>query len=239
MLTPLVLLHGFTQTGASWAGVRAAVGDRPVVAPDLRGHGAARAARPIDTAALVTDVLALAPPGRFSLAGYSMGGRLALHVALAAPERVAGLGLVSTTAGLDDGAERAARRAADDRLADDIERDGIEAFAERWAALPLWDGQPAAVREAAQRERLTQDPAGLAASLRGFGTGAMEPVWGRLGELAMPAVVVVGERDAKFRAIGDRLAAGLPGARLVVVAGAGHGLPLEAPAAVADALRAI
>ncbi|UGS36253.1 alpha/beta fold hydrolase [Capillimicrobium parvum] len=237
MASPFVLLHGFTQTGRSWDGVRRDLGDG-VLAPDLRGHGAAAARRPIDTAHLVADVLEAAPD-RFVLAGYSMGGRLALHVALAAPERVAALGLVSTTAGLPDPAERAARRAADDALAGDVERDGIDAFAERWGALPLWAGQPEAVRAVAHAERLRQDPAGLAASLRGFGTGAMVPVWDRLGELTMPAVVLAGARDAKFRAIGERLAAALPDGRLVVVDGAGHALALEAPATVAAALGAL
>jgi 2-succinyl-6-hydroxy-2,4-cyclohexadiene-1-carboxylate synthase len=236
MDVPLILLHGFTQTGRAWDAVAERLGDRRVIAPDLRGHGAAASARPVDTAALVADVLAAAPP-RFALAGYSMGGRLALHVALAAPDRVSGLGLISTTAGLEDPAERARRRASDEALADEMEGGGIAAFAERWAALPLFATQPPAVREAAQRERLAQDPAGLAASLRGFGTGAMPSAWGRLGELAMPATVVVGEHDAKFRAIGARLTAALPHARLVLVEGAGHALPLEAPAAVADALR--
>lgn len=240
MALPLVLLHGFTQTGRSWDAVRAALDGVPTLAPDLRGHGAAADARPVSSEALVADVLAAAPPGPFMVAGYSMGGRLALHVALAAPERVAGLGLVSTTAGIEDPAERAARRSSDDALADEIERDGIEAFAERWAALPLFASQSTEVRAAAQAERLAQSPAGLAASLRGFGTGAMEPVWDRLGELSLPAVVVVGERDAKFRAIGERLAAALPRAgEPVVVPGAGHALPLEAPGAVAAALRSL
>lgn len=235
MAAPLVLLHGFAQAGAAWDPVRAALGDRATLAPDLRGHGAAAAARPVDAASLVADVLELAPP-RFALAGYSMGGRLALHVALAAPARVTGLALVSTTAGLDDPADRAARRAADDAMADAIERDGIEAFVARWEALPLWEGQAPHARERAREQRLAQDPGGLAAALRGFGTGAMDPLWERLAELTLPSVVVVGERDAKFAALGARLAAALPDAELHTIAGAGHALPLEAPAALARVL---
>ena len=82
------------------------------------------------------------------------------------------------------------------------------------------------------------DPASLAAVLRGIGTGAMTPLWARLGELTMPATAVVGERDAKFTALGERLADQLPAGQLVIVPGAGHGLPREAPEAVAAVLRA-
>lgn len=232
----LIALHGFTQTGRAWGGVRAALRPgRPLRTPDLRGHGSAAALRPIDTATLVADVLAGAPD-RFDLAGYSMGARLALHVALAAPGRVRSLTLVSGTAGIEDAAERAARRTADEALADELERDGIEAFAARWEALALFAGQPEAVRRAARQERLAQDPAGLAASLRGFGTGVMTPVWERLAELVMPATVVVGERDPKFRELGERLAGELGDGRLAVVRGAGHAVPLEAPAVLAEAL---
>jgi 2-succinyl-6-hydroxy-2,4-cyclohexadiene-1-carboxylate synthase len=234
----LVLLHGFSQTGRSWDAVVAALDGRPVLAPDLRGHGGAAGARPIDTPSLVSDVLALAPP-RFALGGYSMGGRLALHVALAAPERVSALVLASATGGIEDAGARARRRATDEALAAFVERAGIEAFADRWEALPLFAGESPAVRAAARAQRLRQDPGGLAASLRGFGTGTLPAVWDGLGALRMPATVLAGERDAKFRALGGRLAAALPAGRVVVVPGAGHSLPLEAPEAVAAALREV
>jgi 2-succinyl-6-hydroxy-2,4-cyclohexadiene-1-carboxylate synthase len=234
---PLLLLHGFTQTGRGWDEVARHLGGeryRPL-APDLRGHGAARSRRPIDMDACVADVAALAP-GRFALAGYSMGGRIALHVALAHPERVSRLVLVSTTAGIADDAERAGRRAADEELAAWMERETMVAVADRWGAQPLFAGQRPEVAAAARADRLANDPVHLAAALRGIGTGAMTPVWDRLGELGMPAVVLAGERDPKFVALGRRLAAGLPGATLTIVPAAGHALPLEAPGAVAAAI---
>lgn len=236
MAEPAVLLHGFTQTGAAWDGVRAAVGPRrDLLTPDLAGHGSAAGRRPIDTATLVEDVLSAAPE-RFVLGGYSMGARLALHVAVAAPERVSRLVLVSATAGIEDEGERAARRRSDAELATLLETRGIEPFAERWERLPLFAGQPDEARAAARAMRLAQDPAGLAASLRGFGAGTMPAVWDQLGELEMPATVLVGERDARYRELGARLAPALPQGRLVVVPGVGHALPLEAASAVADAL---
>ncbi|HMJ01707.1 MAG TPA: 2-succinyl-6-hydroxy-2,4-cyclohexadiene-1-carboxylate synthase [Conexibacter sp.] len=234
----IVLLHGFTQTGRSWQPTIAALGERyRALAPDLRGHGAAAAARPVDFASVRGDVLTLAPE-RFVLCGYSMGGRIALSIALAAPSRIARLVLVGASPGLSDAAERRARRAADEALAAGIEREGIEAFASHWSSLPLFEGQPRAVVAAAHRTRLAQDPAGLAAALRGLGTGVMEPLWERLPALTMPVALVVGERDMKYRTIAEQMAAALPDATLHVVPGAGHAVQLEAPKAVAELLAA-
>jgi 2-succinyl-6-hydroxy-2,4-cyclohexadiene-1-carboxylate synthase len=232
----IVLLHGFTQTGASWEGVVAQLGERyRALAPDLRGHGSAASRRPVSFEAIADDVAAFAPD-RFALAGYSMGGRLALSFAVRHPERVSRLMLIGASAGIEDSAERAARRRADDVLADEIEEEGVEAFARRWADLPLFEGQPSAVRAATHADRLRNTASGLAAALRGVGTGAMEPLWSRLGELEMPAVVLAGELDAKFRAIGERMAEALPRGEFAAVPGAGHAAHLEAPKAVAARL---
>jgi 2-succinyl-6-hydroxy-2,4-cyclohexadiene-1-carboxylate synthase len=231
----LVLLHGFTQTRQSWRRAIAELGGRRrALAPDLPGHGNA-AARPASFAACTGYVRALGGE-RFALAGYSMGGRIALHAALALGDRLDRLVLIGASPGLADPAERAARRAADDALADRIEAIGVEAFAREWAELPLWEGQPERVRAAAHADRLRNTPAGLAAALRGLGTGVMEPLWDALPSLAVPVTLAVGERDEKFRAIAERMAAVLPRAEIVVVAGAGHAAQLEQPAAVAALL---
>lgn len=225
-------LHGFAGTGRAWQAV-----DPGYLAPDLPGHGGAGAVRPITFEACVERVLAAAPE-RFVLAGYSMGGRIALHVALAAPERVERLVLVATTAGIEDADARAARRSADEALAAEIEDATVEEFVARWSAQPLFAEDPPAAVARWQEDMRRNDPASLAAALRGIGTGAMEPLWSRLGELTMPATVLTGERDAKFVALGRRLAGELGGpVREVVVPGAGHGLPREVPDAVAAAIE--
>ncbi|HKG01780.1 MAG TPA: 2-succinyl-6-hydroxy-2,4-cyclohexadiene-1-carboxylate synthase [Conexibacter sp.] len=232
----IVLLHGFTQTGRSWGPTIAALAERyRALAPDIRGHGSASDARPVDLASVQADVLALAPE-RFTLAGYSMGGRIALSLALAAPERVARLVLVGASPGIPDAEERRTRREADEALAERIEREGIEAFAAHWSSLPLFADQPLAVAAAAHAERLSQSPAGLVAALRGLGTGVMEPLWERLPQLAIPVVLIVGERDGKFRAIAERMADVLPEADVHVVPEAGHAVQLELPEAVAALL---
>ncbi|MBB4663704.1 2-succinyl-6-hydroxy-2,4-cyclohexadiene-1-carboxylate synthase [Conexibacter arvalis] len=240
----IVLLHGFTQSGRSWAETVAALGERyRALAPDLRGHGAAAALRPVTFGTIGADVLGLASAERaerFTLAGYSMGGRIALDLALrdggAAQARIERLVLIGASPGIAGDGERAARRVADEALAQELERDGIEAFARRWAAQPLFADQPPAVAARAHAERLRASPAGLAASLRGVGTGAMEPLWERLGELTVPVALIVGERDAKFRAIAERMAVDIPDVTVHVVPGAGHAVQLERPEAVAALL---
>jgi 2-succinyl-6-hydroxy-2,4-cyclohexadiene-1-carboxylate synthase len=235
MAPTLVLLHGFTQTRQSWRRTVAACGGRyRALVPDLPGHGQA-AQRTASFDACSAYVAALAPP-RFTLAGYSMGGRIALHAALVLQPRVERLILVGASPGLADATERAARRAADAELATRIEAVGIEAFAREWGSQALFAGQPERVAAAAYADRLRNTPEGLAAALRGLGTGVMEPLWDRLPALKIPVTLVVGERDAKFRAIAERMLALLPAARLLVVPGAGHAAQLEAPAAVAAAI---
>ena len=231
----VVLLHGFTHTGASWEPVEAALGF-DAIAPDIRGHGSASAVEPVTLEAVVGDVSALAP-GRFALVGYSMGGRIALHVGLALKDRVERLVLVGASPGIADAVERDARRASDERLADEIEASTIEEFATSWAETPVLAGQPASVRARVAEDRLRNTPAGMARALRGLGTGALPPLWDRLGELTMPVALVVGERDEKFSAIAFRMADAMADTSVVVVAGAGHAVHLEAPAVVAEAIR--
>jgi 2-succinyl-6-hydroxy-2,4-cyclohexadiene-1-carboxylate synthase len=233
----LVLLHGFTNTGASWQAVISELGQRyRPLAPDIRGHGQASEVVPVTLEAVLGDIAAL-PPAKFTLCGYSMGGRIALHAALALPDRVERLVLVAASPGLAGLAERTARREADERLAAEVERSTIEAFAARWARTPVLSGAEPEVAAAAHADRLRNTPAGLAAALRGLGTGTLPNLWGRLPELEMPASLIVGERDGKFRGIAEQMAARLPHATIDVVAGAGHAAHLEAPAVVAELLR--
>lgn len=230
-----MLLHGFTQTGVSWRPVVERLGgDVEVVTPDLPGHGTAAATR-LDLAGTAAAVAATG--GRASYVGYSMGGRVALRLALDHADLVEGLVLIGATAGIDDPAERAARREADEALARRIEADGVEPFLAGWLAQPLFAGLTPAPDDLAARR--ANPAAGLAASLRLSGTGTMDPPWwDDLPAIAAPTTVVAGEHDAKFRALGRRLAGSIGGpTELVVVPGAGHACHLEDPAAVAAVVR--
>lgn len=230
-VSPVVALHGFAGTGRMWDPLGI-----DLAAPDLPGHGAAAQQRPADAENAVGWILRPAPK-RFTLVGYSLGARIALRIALDSPQRVERLVLVSGTAGIEDPAEREKRRAADARLAGEIEDISIEEFAERWMALPLFAGTPPEAAERWREDILRNEPAGLAAALRGMGQGAMEPLWDRLGELTMPVTVMAGERDPKYCAIARRLGEAVGGeAEVILVPGAGHGLPREAPEAIRRAL---
>lgn len=230
----LALVHGFTQTRACWGPVAADLeSDHVVVRIDAPGHGRS-AAVPADLRG-GADLLADAG-GRATWLGYSMGGRYLLHLALARPEVVRALVLLGATGGIDDDVARAERVAADERLARQLEDEGLARFLDRWLALPLFGGlSPEAQHRAA---RLDNDPLALATSLRLAGTGRQEPLWDRLHGLDMPVLVLAGERDERFRAAGERLAASIGGnARLALVPGAGHAAHLERPQAFLDVLR--
>ena len=220
---PVTFLHGFTQTRSSWHPVISRLGDFACTIIDAPGHGESPdGARTLWQCA--DDIAGVMPAG--ILVGYSMGARMALHTALAHPSRVTGLVLVSGTPGIEDLGERAARRASDDALAVRIEEIGVPAFIDEWLSNLMFAGLTA---ESAMREqRLANTARGLADSLRFAGTGTQENLWPRLRGLSMPVLIVTGERDPKFSAIGARMHASIGESELHVVASAGHTVHLEA-----------
>jgi 2-succinyl-6-hydroxy-2,4-cyclohexadiene-1-carboxylate synthase len=167
-----------------------------------------------------------------------MGGRIALHAALAFPERISHLILIGASPGIAERGARTARRIEDEHLAGRIERMDIESFAREWASKPIFAGQPADVAAAVHADRLRNQPIGLAAALRGLGTSALPPVWGRLRELAMPVRLVAGSRDRKFTEIAARMARGIADSQVAIISEAGHAAHLEAPERLASIIAA-
>jgi 2-succinyl-6-hydroxy-2,4-cyclohexadiene-1-carboxylate synthase len=231
----VVLVHGFTQTLASWAPVAADLAlDHEVVRVDAPGHGGSGEVR----ADLVEGARLLGEAGgRATYVGYSMGGRLALRLALDRPDRVQRLILIGATAGIDDATERADRRASDEALARSIESDGVEAFLRRWLALPLFAGLTPTADDLAARHANTA--AGLASSLRLAGTAAMDPPWWPdLYRIDAPTLVLAGEHDAKFTSLAHRLVDAIgENATFEPVAACGHAAHLQHPAEVAAMIR--
>ncbi|MEQ8718151.1 MAG: 2-succinyl-6-hydroxy-2,4-cyclohexadiene-1-carboxylate synthase [Acidimicrobiales bacterium] len=239
----VVLLHGFTGSAAAMEPLAVPLRrTHRVLSVDLVGHGGS--AVPDDTSAYSTEAVARHLVGLFEalelgdvvLVGYSMGGRIALTLACSRPDLVAGLVTIGATAGLTDPLARAERRASDAALADDIERDGLEAFVDRWMALPLFATQASLGPQALARirdQKLLNSPEGLARSLRGGGTGSMAPLHDRLARLDTPALFLAGGLDAKYRAIAHELAQLTPAGEARVIDRAGHAAHLERPVDVA------
>jgi 2-succinyl-6-hydroxy-2,4-cyclohexadiene-1-carboxylate synthase len=260
---PVVLLHGFTGSSAAWgdALLRGLSEKRQVIAVDLPGHGASRRGEgavmdvafsaasslggkvvlPLTPGRTFTDVvdLLVAHLGtrdivRADWIGYSMGGRLALAVAVRHPERVRRLVLESASPGLETEAERTLRAAEDEELACQIEERGLEWFVTHWERLPLFKSQsslPIEVQEGMRAVRLACDPNGLAGALRVLGVGAQPSYWGDLKKVGTPTLLVTGTLDAKFVDIALKMRRLMPNAEHLPIPGAGHTVHLESPSA--------
>jgi 2-succinyl-6-hydroxy-2,4-cyclohexadiene-1-carboxylate synthase len=239
-----VLLHGFAGSASEWEGPvvdgLAGSGLLPVLV-DLPGHGADTGVSDPSSFTLVAALGRIESAGRWptDLIGYSMGGRLALHYAVAHPNRVRRLVLESASPGLERESERAERRSADEALAARIESEGVEWFVDHWESQPMFETRRRLDADELERRRnlrIRNDPRSLAAALRGLGTAALPSLWDHLEQLDVPTLLVVGERDEKFVSVAERMARAMPSARIAMIPGAGHTVHLEAPAAWLEAV---
>lgn len=231
---PIVLVHGFTQTGKCWGPVADDLAeDHTVIRVDAPGHG--RSSEVLSGlrggGRLIAD-----QGGEATYLGYSMGGRYLVHLALANPELVRGLVLVGATAGIDDPQERAARAEADQATAQRIRDLGLLEFVRNWIENPMFAGIPPERQYLLERMENTVE--GLEHSIIQSGVGNQDPTWHLLDRLEMPVLVIAGADDAKFRALGERLVSSIgDNARLALVADAGHAAHLEQPDAFLEVVR--
>jgi 2-succinyl-6-hydroxy-2,4-cyclohexadiene-1-carboxylate synthase len=230
---PLILLHGFTQTGQLWGRFGEILAEsHTLVAVDLPGHGdsgSVRADLPT-TAGLVAEAVRAEVGGEASaLLGYSLGARVGLYVALADDLALRGVVFIGVTAGIEDPEERARRRRSDDKMADDLEASGdVEHFIDAWLRGPMFERLDAG--DAAQRtERLRNSASGLASSLRLSGTGTQEPMWDLLPTLASPVLAMAGTDDTGFAAHALRMASLVPEGVASLIPGGGHAVHLAQP----------
>lgn len=225
MADPLVIfVPGFMQHGNAWEPVAELVAERYTCAwLDFRTHS---------FEARLGELRDAAAPGTV-LVGYSMGGRLALHLAVREPERFAGLVTVGASPGIDDPAERERRRLADEELAAWMEFSTIEEVVARWERMPVFEGQPEELVEAQRPGRLDHEPRLLANLLRSVGQGVLPDVFDRLPRLEIPVLALAGERDERYVSAARRIALLAPRGDALPVMGAGHAAHLERPDAVA------
>jgi 2-succinyl-6-hydroxy-2,4-cyclohexadiene-1-carboxylate synthase len=235
----ILFLHGFMGSSTDWADAISALDERfYCVAPDLPGHGASLGLPPEDytieeAARALLELLEQLDKlgfGRPAIVGYSMGGRLALYLGLRHPERCAGLFLESASPGIEDAAERRARRDADEEGARRLEED-FGTFLADWYRQPLFASlaRHEALVGAMIEARALNDPGELARSLRGMGPGRGPSLWGDLAGLRVPALAVAGELDEKYVGISHRMASISALVRVVVVPDAGHNVRAEVP----------
>ena len=241
----ILFLHGFMGSSADWREVMAALGDRVFcIAVDLPGHGASQAltteAYTIEgSARAMINTLDEFEVERPVVVGYSMGGRLALYLALRYPERWAGLFLESASPGLKSASERAARRAADESQAKRLESGELEAFIRDWYRQPLF-ASLARDENLLRRTidaRWRNDPEELARSLRGMGTGSQPSLWGELEDLGVPALALAGGLDEKYVRVSSRMASINPRIESAMVPEAGHSVHAEIPTAYISLLE--
>jgi 2-succinyl-6-hydroxy-2,4-cyclohexadiene-1-carboxylate synthase len=223
---PVLLIPGFMQPASAWEPVAGRL-DEPTALLDHREHSFE--GRLAEIAAAGEGAL---------LAGYSLGGRLALRAALRDPDRYAGVVTVGATAGIEDPAARVARAEADDRLASWMEAAPIEDIVAIWERQPLFADQAETLIDAQRAGRLAQDPGELAQLLRTAGQGVLEPVWHELLTLRLPLLAIAGARDEGYTSAAQKIAATAPNGRAAVVAHAGHAAHLQQPEEVAALIAA-
>jgi 2-succinyl-6-hydroxy-2,4-cyclohexadiene-1-carboxylate synthase len=230
----LVALHGFTQTGRLWGTFGELLEKEfTVVAVDLPGHGGSadvRADLPTSGDLVAEAVRGVLGDEPVDLMGYSLGARVALHVALETDLTLGHVVFIGVTAGIEDEGLRADRRRADDAMADQLEASGdVEVFIDRWLSGPMFNRLTEA-GAADRTERLRNGAEGLASSLRLCGTGTQVPAWDRLGSLSSPVLAVAGTDDVRFAGHAVRLAGLVPRGVVSLVPGGGHAAHLAQPA---------
>lgn len=235
----LVGLHGFTGDPGAWDNVIAALPrDIETTCPAIVGHDPEI---PLIGRSFEDEVdrLAAALPrsrGPWHLAGYSLGGRLALGLLVRHRELFSSATLIGVHPGLATDRERRERVVVDEELARRIEEEGVERFVDHWQSLPLFESQrslPAAALETQRTRRLAHDAEGLAFALRRLSTGRMPDYVSELPGLDLPIHLMAGASDSKFCHLAEAMASVLPRATVEIVPAVGHNLILEAPAAVA------
>jgi len=233
---PVVLLHGFAMNRSIWVDMAAShLGDQRVILPDLRGHGESDAPEGTYSMSLLAADLAylLDDLGieQAVVCGHSMGGYVALAFAKHYPQRLAGLGLITTNAQADPEDKRSGRLA----LIEQVRKQGSVAVAESLA--PRLSNDPSVVDQAQQMIGAA-DPQGLIGALAGMAERPDRT--DLLPQLTVPALVVAGEVDqiTDFAAA-KAMAEALPQGRFLSIPGVGH-LPMtEAPAVLGDGLRSL
>jgi 2-succinyl-6-hydroxy-2,4-cyclohexadiene-1-carboxylate synthase len=240
----LVCLHGFLGTGADWLPFTEEIlrfrSDVQILLPDLPGHGESVSIPPENFVERLAATLDSAAITCAALAGYSLGGRLALSAALGQPDRFPAFIGISTTAGIESPEERKSRREADAQLAMRLREDFFESFLRDWWNLPIFDSPKKKNSAEFLASRGTQNPAALAEVLEKWSPGVLPSLWNELPAYPGDALLLAGEADSKYSLLARRMDESFRSAKTQNLPCCGHRLldeaPLELACAVVDFL---
>lgn len=233
----LLLLHGFTGSLHTWDRIVPELSQHfTTITVDLLGHGKTDAPSDPERYAIeratedIIELLDRLDIEKTHLLGYSMGGRLALMLAVRYPNRFHSLILESSSPGIENEEERKKRVQSDEELADFIEEKGMEAFIRYWEDIPLFQSQKRVrleERNKLRQLRLQNREHGLANSLRGMGTGRQPSLWEEISSLTLPVLLIVGSFDTKYVQLAKQMAERITHAKLNIVNDAGHTVHFE------------
>lgn len=231
----LLFLHGFLGDCQEFAAIVPQLTDQfCCLCVDLPGHGKTQMGREENytmpnTAQAIVHLLDRLKTPQAYVAGYSMGGRLALYLALHFPDCFPKVILESASPGLKTEAERSARRQRDGNLAVRLESDFAE-FLTEWYEQPLFRSLKQHPHfEALYQQRSQNNPSELAKSLRNLGTGQQPSLWSLLADHQRPLLLLVGEDDRKFVSINQEMQSLCKTAQIKIVREAGHNIHVEKP----------
>jgi 2-succinyl-6-hydroxy-2,4-cyclohexadiene-1-carboxylate synthase len=240
--TPVVCLHGFMGSAEEWDFFAESLHDRMVLAIDLPGHGSSlklpESAYSIEGAGRsVVETLGRKGIKRCHLVGYSMGGRVALWMALSRPEILESLVLISASPGIERSAERIRRVEVDDERAEALRNEPLESFLDAWYRQAVFSALDVDARASRVRRALENDPTELARAVSGMSPGRMPYLGGNLTAISIPLLYISGAADEPYVRIGARIEAEVTTARHVSVPDVGHDVHRERPQQVAELLR--
>lgn len=239
-------LHGLFGAPTDFGAVARVLGEGlPQAAMALPGHAGAAALDPSDepgfedVATSLMTSLTQAGVQKTALVGYSMGARLAMHIALSYPDRITGLVLVGGHPGIDNPQTRTGRLLLDEKRASLLRANGLRSFLETWYQQPLFAGFRASRHfEDIFESRCHGDGEAVANTLERLSVGHQEPLGEAMAACAIPTLWVAGADDARYVACLQPIAEAQATGRFVAIEGSGHAVPSEAPAALGHEISA-
>ncbi len=233
----LLLFHGFMGSVADWKGIAPLLADRyTVFAFDLPGHGETRVLKEdcyrMDRCGEeVMSWLDRRATEECSMIGYSMGGRLAFHLAVNYPERFDRVIIESASPGIRDDAERDVRRTSDGLLIEKLRNRPMGDFVDEWYQQPMFSSMKSDSSKYARmiEKRKLNDPAKLALSLEHMGAAAQVPLWDKLHCISARVQLIAGMFDQKYRGMLSDVLRELRHGESVIIENAGHNTHAENP----------